>query len=608
MPHHPDADTIYERYAASAHAGSAGPGYSEYSTDENLQNGHMTDHLPFGHNCIKCHTHEGAIKYLEVDDADGIAAIDDGAGNTYTSIQCKTCHDPHEAGKLLEPAVHEEHPIYAEDGVTLIGLENITVSSAQFNTCMNCHDHEGYHLTRNTAWSMLETHGDKTSVLVVSDELEGGEGHFDVTELTNRDGDLDIASSLGISNFTYEYTNDIEGYVIDETSEDSCSACHDIHGPKNEINEQWAKSGHAAEIGLVKEELGPDAVITLHDEDERHSVVAFTEQNWGFGADREECQRCHTTTGASNYLGNEVDYNSASNDFSHLDPVYDDATGEFLSSKVEFLSCEACHTSATTGELRITDTDITLDYTYGGEEIVLAGVNESTTCLTCHGGWGNNDSLRQITDENRDFHGVLHHGPAGAILFAEQTHPAYEFDGQVYSKGNLHATLGTTDASGNEVVAGTGTAGPCVTCHMSSDNNHSNIVAENLDVCNTCHEISEARLTELNEQRVQTQALIRDYINKTVPLNADGVSTGIKGVALPEYPLEYYRAAMNWWVVFDDRGAEAHNPAYVKQVAFDTIDYLDDGVLNGTINIDPATWPLALEWLNGTATGMITRP
>nr|WP_320049408.1 cytochrome c3 family protein [uncultured Desulfuromonas sp.] len=576
LPHHPNANTIYEGYAASAHAGSAGPGYSEYSTDEDLQNAHMTDHLPFGHNCVKCHTHEGAIKYLEVDNADGIAAIDDGAGNSYTSIQCKTCHDPHEAGKLLEPGVHEEHPIYAEDGVTLIGLENITVSSAQFNTCMNCHDQEGYHLTRNTAWSMLETH------------------------------------------FDDETTVDIEGYAIDETSENSCGACHDIHGPKNEINEQWAKSGHAAEIGLVKEELGPDAVISLDDEEERHSVIAFTEINFALTEGRETCQRCHTTTGASNYLGNEENYDAANNDFSYLDPQYD-ADGNLVSSKIEFLSCETCHTSATTGALRITDTDITLDYTYGGEEIVLSGVNESTTCLTCHGGWGNMDSLVAMDDESRDFHGVLHHGPAGAILFADQTHAAYEFAGQVYSSTSPHKSLGSAEG------------GPCVACHMP-EKNHSNIVADTMtgvvtsgDTCVSCHggSMTAARLTELNEQRQQAAALIRSYTNNAAEtpnaLGVGGVGINVwsadasygRAIHNPSLvPTESFRAFCNWWVIYDDRGAEAHNPTYVKQVAFDTIDYMQDADLDGTITIpNPANWAGAIEWLGGNvSTGVITRP
>ena len=578
LPHHPDADMIYERYAASAHAGSAGPERSEYSTDETMVNGHMGDHLPFGHNCVKCHTHEGAIEYLEVDDAEGIAAIDDGAGNVYTSIQCKTCHDPHEAGKLLEPAVHEEHPVYAEDGS--YELVETTITSAEYNTCMNCHDQEAYHLSRNTAWSMLETHGDDAS------------------------------------------TVDIEGYVIDETSEHSCGVCHDIHGPKNEINEQWARSGHAAEVALVKEENGVDAVISLDDEHERHSVIAFTEINFAMTEGRESCQRCHTTTGASNYLGNEESYDAANNDFSHLDPVYDDE-GTLVSSKIEFLSCTACHTSATTGELRITDTDITLDYTYGGEEIVLSGVNESTTCLTCHGGWGNMDTLEEMADDGRDFHGALHHGPAGAILFADQTHPAYEFEGQVYSSTSPHKTLGEAEG------------GPCVACHMP-EKNHSNIVADTVndvvvsgETCVSCHSSSMTaeRLTTLNEQRQQAASLIRSYHYNGE--GADALTTnamGYEGVGYNLWsagtttrfavddptlvPAISFKVFCNWWAIYDDRGGEAHNPTYLKQVAFDTIDYMQDADLDGTITIpNPANWAGAIEWLGGdSTTGIVSRP
>ncbi|PLX95418.1 MAG: hypothetical protein C0621_03625 [Desulfuromonas sp.] len=565
LPHHPDADSIYERYAASAHAGSAGPDRSEYSSDESKLNGHMGDHLPFGHSCVKCHTHEGAIEYLEVDDATEISAIDDGSGKLYTSMQCKTCHDPHEAGKLLEPAVHEEHPVYAEDG-TLDHLEETTISSAQYNTCVNCHEHEDFHLGKNVTWSMLETHGD------------------------------DATSN-----------NTIEGYVIDETAEDACSACHDVHSADTTINAQWAKSGHAAEIAIFKEEEGPDGAISMAYEEERHSVIAFTEFNFAFDADRESCQRCHTTTGAKNYLSDPANYDASANDFSHLDPVYDATTNAFISSKSEMLYCGGCHSSTTTGDLLVDGSDITLDYTYDGADIVLEGVNESKVCLTCHGGWGNNDSLRAITDANRDFHGVMHHGPAGAILFANQTHAGYEFDGQTYSTTSAHSQIGTTDAAGNEVVPGTGTAGPCVACHMA-EKNHSNTVveAENMTItsealCTTCHaSMTAAELIAANEGRKETAAIIRSYIDATV---------GIKGTANPAlYPLESYRVAMNWWVVYDEFGGQVHNPTYVKQIAFDTIDYLADGALDGSVTIDPVLWPNAAAWMDADAVGAITRP
>ncbi|BCA78668.1 multiheme c-type cytochrome [Desulfuromonas sp. AOP6] len=579
LPHHPDADSIYERYAASAHAGSAGPGRSEYSTDGSKLNGHMEDHLPFGHSCVKCHTHEGAIEYLEVDDGAAIAAIDDGSGKIYTSMQCKTCHDPHKAGKLLEPAIHEEHPVYKDDGVTLDYLEVTTISSSEYNTCANCHDQEAFHLTKNVAWSMLETHGDDPN------------------------------------------TTDIEGYVIDETAENACSACHDVHSANITINQQWAKSGHAAEIALVKEELGPDAVISLDDEHERHSVLAFTEINNAFAEGRETCQRCHTTTGAKNYMSDPANYDPANNDFSHLDPVYDENTGELLSNKVEMLYCGACHTSATTGDLAVSGADIVLDYTYGGEEIILKGVNESKACLTCHGGWGNNDSLVAMDDAARDFHGVLHHGPAGAVLFAEETHAGYEFAGQVYDS-TPHDIIGTTDANGNEVVPGTGTAGPCVACHMPGKN-HSNSVVDvesmtinSEGVCNSCHSMTVEILEAANKGRKQTASYIMEVV-KSVLIDLDypeadlgGLKPVLVATVNPTYlSLDQFRAAMNWWVVYDDFGAHAHNPTYVKQIAFDTIDYLENGTFTGTITVDTAAWLDTVNWLGGDpTTGVVTRP
>lgn len=50
-----------------------------------------------------------------------------------------------------------------------------------------------------------------------------------------------------------------------------------------------------------------------------------------------------------------------------------------------------------------------------------------------------------------------------------------------------------------------------------------------------------------------------------------------------------------------------HNSKYGKRLIFVSIDWMDNGVLNGTITI-PAEYPEARVWLNANASGVATRP
>jgi len=50
-----------------------------------------------------------------------------------------------------------------------------------------------------------------------------------------------------------------------------------------------------------------------------------------------------------------------------------------------------------------------------------------------------------------------------------------------------------------------------------------------------------------------------------------------------------------------------HNRYYGKRLIFDSIDWMDNGALNGTITI-PAEYPEARTWLNADDNGVAARP
>jgi hypothetical protein len=57
----------------------------------------------------------------------------------------------------------------------------------------------------------------------------------------------------------------------------------------------------------------------------------------------------------------------------------------------------------------------------------------------------------------------------------------------------------------------------------------------------------------------------------------------------------------------EESGIYLHNSFYGKRLIFDSIDWMDNGILNGTITI-PADYPDARIWLNADSNGVATRP
>jgi len=70
-----------------------------------------------------------------------------------------------------------------------------------------------------------------------------------------------------------------------------------------------------------------------------------------------------------------------------------------------------------------------------------------------------------------------------------------------------------------------------------------------------------------------------------------------------------FGAAHNYNYLHHEPGAYAHNRFYAKRLIFDSIDWVDNYVLDGSITIDKATYPEAAHWLGADATtGVTSRP
>lgn len=435
--------------------------------------------------------------------------------------------------------------------------------------------------------------------------------------------------------------NSIEGYVIRAKADSACRDCHAAHTTTLTIQKEWAESGHAGEIaaGPVQDNTAVTPPVNS----------PWAHYDWD-AENRSACQQCHTATGAANFLDAPAQYNAANNDFSHL---ADWTTSHKTSGQNEVLYCWGCHSDVEKGELRNPGA---LDFTFReGVTASFPDASHSNLCIACHAGRETGNSIKKST-ANFSNTGFInsHYLAAAGILYAKS---GYEFANKDYrsSLGFRHDLTGINAPLPASVME----KGPCVYCHMGSYANHTWKIT-NDESCDLCHagtafslleegkngfdaalevlrtalagegyyfyaahpyfyttpydstyiEIGEcnSNLPVKNWQADGNSTFTWDFASATATAKScvskiDPLSPGIAGTGQ-----ERMGAAYNYNLLIHEPGAFVHNSLYAKRLIFDSIDWLDNGSMDGQITIAAAD-SAARIWLNAdAATGIATRP
>lgn len=446
----------------------------------------------------------------------------------------------------------------------------------------------------------------------------------------------------------------VEGYVV-KVGSTGCNDCHNAHTADTTINQQWARSAHGGHILVEKEAGNPGAtddsgIAWTHYDWDKSYKVDGTDTDTNPDKDRVDCQRCHTATGVANFMNGPTAYDPNKNDFSHLAEwqwTWANAPANTIpgvttsSGQNELLYCWGCHSDASSGALRdpgaLSFTG-NLAYT-NGATATFPDVAGSNICISCHSGRETGDSLKLDPSDgvNRSFINS-HYLSGGGTVFRTT---GYEFGNLNYSDLTWykHKQIGVTEA-------GTGSNGPCVGCHMSRPESHlflpvtrnldGTIASVDTDICVTCHFgtvmedlLNTAKNGYLQAQDVLAAALAAKgilFAGDTYPYffidnnptngvldPAEAVSTnGYKNWAAV-YPAQDWHdamgAAFNLNLLAHDHGGYVHNRIYVKRLLFDSIDFIDNGVLDGVITIDEGPYADAAVWFTAdAATNIATRP
>ncbi len=606
--YHPEADSIVEKVSASPHL-----------------TGVRKTEAP----CAKCHSDEGAKLYKNVVGIPAVIETNASAAITKASpIQCRTCHQAHSLELLL--AADENYP-----------------GSAEFNTCTNCHQTD------------YAYHGETGPV------------------------GLDLARVIYDTHFDDPFTPDIEGYnlgpdhdldddplttIFGSASERVCRDCHDVHEADTTINKQWANSSHGGNIAQLKAAAvvaagtaeaaltaGVDSTTGSDFPGDLTTGDAWEHYDWKDTTNRDTCQRCHTATGARNYLEamislndddttNDITYDPINNDFSHL-----------AGNAQEMLYCWGCHAN-NSGDLR-NPGGRTIEYVDEDGELlpelpVLPDLGKSNVCNSCHSGRGNMDSYGLSGNPSTPMTSApgytgknvtaTHYLAASATIYQAQTKVGYQYPDLSYADKSFysHKSIGINSDSPE-----TG-SGPCASCHLEDSNHRLQIIERDAAgiitelkaaICVSCHNgkstlfvaaslvgTTQDIWNDVTETAVSTTVTAQLVDDSVAELNSksDGFHEALAIVAeelaadgLNFTPNSYpyfngpswvnegtFGAAHNLNYLYNEPGAYAHNRFYAKRLIFDSIDWLDDGVLDGTINIDAVTYPDAAAWFGAAET------
>jgi nitrate reductase cytochrome c-type subunit len=583
--------------------------------------------------CLRCHSHEGAVIF----DQRGITGDKtfltaptttsqltlDRDGTKFKAINCQTCH---EHGGALR-AQHAQ--VSTTDSTRVAWDPNKNLKVDQFDLCTSCHTilaNDGTTLVASGTVIAGRTafyHNDRWTRMIATT-------HYD-----------NPATGVGLA------TNLIEGYVIRTKGANPCFDCHGHEAKaatgsttESTIHTDWAKSAHAG--GLLNQKLAALAANPTRNDAQVDAILAagvdattgpaWEHYNWDDTASRGTCQRCHTATGASNFMTNPATYDKTGNgnSFTHLSGW---TTTTKTSPQNELMYCWGCHTNAGTGTLR-TPGAITETYspaTTGDPATTVAypNVGNSNTCMTCHLGRESGDVIKndQDADGVRGFVNS-HYLAAGGTVFGKT---GYTLGGRDYdsaAKGFVHDKLGvssTGTAAADAYIASNGlsTSGPCAACHMTSEKlgvktSHkyspfseytpvapavTNDISLN-PLCVTCHSTrgagtdakavwfegtwkarSDAALEAL---RVQLDANGMYFFEAhpyfyAGPGGTGGSFTNWAGVfGLAEWK-DAMGTAFNYNLLKHDPGAVAHNRYYVRRLIYDSMDKLDNGILDYSV-------------------------
>ncbi|MBU5614601.1 hypothetical protein [Geomonas azotofigens] len=513
-----------------------------------------------------------------------------GCHNTTTGVSPSTAFDkwsasPHVAAQITCISCHTDGAMPTPVNTQTVDPATLKVLNASAGTvdayyCSKCHGH----IAIKEATNSYDTHQN-------ANKNDCSVCHTMENHSLNRTAIAGTVTAEHVSGKFIAQANNVGDAVTEYVTQGA--VCADCHNATNSVIKGFAKGGHGA---------------TSND-----PLNAFAHYDWSARTNNGtrqngNCDRCHTAGGFVNFTQQDAALAT------RLKPT----TGQ----PNNVLVCVSCHSNIDSGALRIDATPAgngqTLAQGYfalfssagtstGAQgqvaagktkiQVAFPGMKNSSICIPCHSGRSTDDVFVAVIDNakalNKNYTtiGTSYYQHAANMGQSFIGKGAFNFNGGEYVGANGHAAV---KMGANEEQ------GPCVGCHHSSADTHSLAPTGYSAVCQSCHAAPfgatdvEAKKEEYEAGLAVLDALIRSKMDglrtTSSPLETEranvrfGRFNKAAGVAADDTTAKKaYGAWYNWQLLTVwDRAMFAHNPTLARTILNDTIDYLDDGSLNGT--------------------------
>lgn len=295
------------------------------------------------------------------------------------------------------------------------------------------------------------------------------------------------------------------------------------------------------------------------------------------GAVPASCAKCHSATGLPQFISEGTNISNA---------------------PTSGLWCETCHNSAEWPAVYALET-VTFP---SGAEVGFTDKPSANLCLNCHQGRESTVSVDRAIGEAGDDDVVeglsfrnVHYFAAGATLFGTDAKGVYEYEGKTYAGQYAHVVGFSTCVDCHDVHGLNVKAQTCQGCHQTD--NPENIrmtLTEDYDGDGATEGIAGEveTLIDLLYEAIKEYSAEQDnplvYESHAYPYffsdtNGNGeadpdeasYANGFKG-----WTPRLLRAAYNFQYAMKDPGAFAHNPTYILQVLYDSIEDVGGDVTN----------------------------
>jgi hypothetical protein len=312
------------------------------------------------------------------------------------------------------------------------------------------------------------------------------------------------------------------------------------------------------------------------------------------------CAKCHSATGLPEFISNNgtVAIDSRGNVVT---------TGTTGAHPANGFACTTCHNDLTEFTLYpVTNVPFPSgkSVTFSTEEDADGNLVPvpANLCLECHQGRQSTASVNlktqgmedDVVPENGLTFSNVHYFAAGASLFGDDAQVAYQYADKEYAGRNMHAPGFQTCTECHSTHELELQFDKCVTCHAGAETPQDiRLSANDLDGDKDLKEGANAEIMALEEELYAAiQAYAEDVVEKPIAYTPDSNpyffnDTNGNGEAdedevnsdnrYSSFTPRLLRAAYNYQYVQKDPGAFAHNPKYIGQILYDSLEDLSAG-------------------------------